>query len=99
MSIKNLNDNINKSFLEDMLKKYGVVEEAVIFYHPKSKKHLGLAKLMFESTKSAKLCVEKLNQTSVMGNIISVFLDPFGKLYFSHLTRWAILMIESFLEY
>lgn len=79
VSITNLNDNINKTFLADMLKKYGTLEDSSIFYHPKSKKHLGLAKVMFESSKDAKSCVEKLNQTSVMGNIINVFLDPFGK--------------------
>lgn len=62
-----------------MLKKFGAVEESSIYYHPKSKKHLGLARILFESTKVAKSCVERLNQTSVMGNIIKVFLDPFGK--------------------
>ena len=62
-----------------MVKKFGVVEELDIFFHPKTKKHLGLAKLIFESPKSARICVEKLNNTSVMGNIIQVFLDPFGK--------------------
>lgn len=49
-------------------------------YHPKTKKHLGLARIIFLTTSSAKTCVEKLDQTSVMGNKINVFLDPFGKL-------------------
>lgn len=64
------------------VKKYGTVEELQIFYHPKTNKHLGFARLLFESVKGAKLCVEKLNQTSVMGKPLQVFLDPFGMLYF-----------------
>lgn len=79
VSITNLNDNINSDFLTGMVKKFGVTEELTIFYHPKSNKHLGLAKLIFESEKSASLCVDKLHQTSVMGKIINVFLDPFGR--------------------
>jgi len=81
VSITNLNDNINKSFLEDMLRKYDQFEELQIFYHPKSKKHLGLAKVIFMTAAGARLCVHRLNQTSVMGNIITVFLDPFGKFF------------------
>ena len=79
VSISNLNDNINEDFLQDMVKKFGVTEDLVIFRHPKTKKHLSLAKMTFETPKSAKACVEKLNATSVMGKVISVFLDPFGK--------------------
>lgn len=79
VTITNLNDNINRGFLEEMLKKFGFVEEMFIYFHPKTKKHLGLARVIFTSTQAAKFCVEKLNQTSVMGNIICVFLDMFGK--------------------
>ena len=35
--------------------------------------------MVFESVKSAKACVEKLNNTSVMGKVLHVFLDAFGK--------------------
>uniref|UniRef100_T1INR7 [histone H3]-lysine(4) N-trimethyltransferase n=1 Tax=Strigamia maritima TaxID=126957 RepID=T1INR7_STRMM len=79
ISITHLNNNINHSFLEDMLKKFGVIEDMLIYYHPKTKKHLGLAHVTFTCIKAAKACVEKLNQTSVMGDIINVFLDTFGK--------------------
>ncbi len=78
VSITNLNDNINKTFLEDLVKKFDLIEEIEVLYHPKTKKHLGLAKIIFASTAGAKACVEKLDQTSVMGNIINVFLDAFG---------------------
>ena len=78
VSITNLNDNINKTFLEDLVKKFDIIEEIQVLYHPKTKKHLGLARITFASTSGAKACVEKLDQTSVMGNIINVFLDAFG---------------------
>jgi len=54
-----------------------------IFYHPVTKKHLGLAKIIFEEASSAKYCVQRLNDTSVMGKVVNVFLDPFGKNLFN----------------
>ncbi|GJQ80667.1 hypothetical protein Trydic_g9251 [Trypoxylus dichotomus] len=78
VTIFQLNDNIDKQFLRDMVQKYGVVEELFIYYHPMTNKHLGIGRVVFETVKGAKLCVEKLNSTSVMGKILQVFLDPFG---------------------
>lgn len=62
-----------------MVQKFGNTEEQVIFYHPVTNKHLGLAKLVFELVKSAQAFVNKYNGTSVMGKVLRVFLDPFGK--------------------
>ncbi|KAI4455130.1 histone-lysine n-methyltransferase setd1 [Holotrichia oblita] len=78
VTIFQLNDNIDKQFLRDMVQKYGVIEELFIYYHPLTNKHLGIGRVVFETVKGAKLCVEKLNNTSVMGKILQVFLDPFG---------------------
>lgn len=61
------------------VQKFGVSEELTIFYHPVTNKHLGLARVVFEQTKAAKACVDKLNDTSVMGKVLRVFLDPFGE--------------------
>lgn len=74
-----LNDNIDKTFLTNMVQKFGIVEELIIYYHPMTNKHLGIARVVFESTKASKACVEKLNNTSVMGKVLRVFLDPFGE--------------------
>lgn len=79
VTISHLNDNINEQFLRDMLQKYGVIEELFIYYHPTTNKHLGLGRVVYETVPSAKLCVEKLNNKSVMGKILQVFLDPFGQ--------------------
>lgn len=73
-----LNDNIDKTFLMDMVQKFGAVEELIVYYHPLTNKHLGIARVVFESTKASKACVEKLNNTSVMGKVLKVFLDAFG---------------------
>ncbi|KAG5341184.1 SET1 methyltransferase, partial [Acromyrmex charruanus] len=74
-----LNDNIDKTFLTNMVQKFGSIEELTIYYHPLNNKHLGIARVVFESTKASKACVEKLNNTSVMGKVLRVFLDPFGE--------------------
>ena len=79
VTFNNLNDNIDKAFLSDMVHKFDTTEEITIFYHPVTNKHLGIARVVFETTKGAKACVEKLNKTSVMGKELKVVLDAFGK--------------------
>ncbi|KAL0610526.1 Histone-lysine N-methyltransferase SETD1B [Plecturocebus cupreus] len=74
-----LNDNIRENFLRDMCKKYGEVEEVEILYNPKTKKHLGIAKVVFATVRGAKEAVQHLHSTSVMGNIIHVELDTKGE--------------------
>ncbi|KAK6190153.1 hypothetical protein SNE40_002081 [Patella caerulea] len=79
VTFTNLNDNINNDFLENMCKGFGKIEECKIYFNPKTKKHLGVGKVLFTSSKAAKSCVDKLNQTSKMGNIMTVILDTMGK--------------------
>ncbi len=74
----NLNDNIDKNFLEEMCAKFGEIIDCQIFYHPKTKKHLGLAKILFLTQRSARDCCQSLNQTTKMGNKMSVFIDTLG---------------------
>lgn len=75
-----LNDNIKEPFLAEMCSKFGEVEEMEILFHPKTRKHLGLARVLFTSTRGAKDTVKHLHNTSVMGTIIHVQLDIKGKL-------------------
>ncbi|XP_053371624.1 histone-lysine N-methyltransferase SETD1B-A isoform X3 [Clarias gariepinus] len=74
-----LNDNIREGFLTDMCQKYGEIEQVEILYNPKTKKHLGIAKVVFGTVKAAKDAVQNLHNTSVMGNIIHAELDPKGE--------------------
>ena len=83
VTISNINDNIDRDFLAEIVSKYGQVEELYIYYHPVTKKHLGLARVVFDNPAHAKLCVQKLNGTSVMGQKLLVFLDAFGEDQFS----------------
>lgn len=71
---------LRNMFLSFQVQKFGPVEELFIYYHPVSNKHLGLARVVFEAIKSATACVEKLNNTSVMGKVLHVFLDAFGNI-------------------
>lgn len=73
-----LNDNIKEPFLAEMCAKFGEVEEMEILFHPKTRKHLGLARVLFTSTRGAKDTVKHLHNTSVMGNIVHVQLDIKG---------------------
>ena len=48
VTVDNLNDNIDKQFLHNMVIKYGELEHLAIDYHPVTNKHLGLARLIFK---------------------------------------------------
>lgn len=78
LTISRLNDNVSEAFLRNMCRSYGNIEEAEIFYNPKNKKHLGIAKVVFDTVKSARDAAQHLHQTSVMGNVIHVEIDPKG---------------------
>ncbi|XP_013144812.1 PREDICTED: histone-lysine N-methyltransferase SETD1-like isoform X2 [Papilio polytes] len=79
ITIGNLNDNIDKAFLSDMMNKVGPYEELTIFYHPITHRHLGFARIVFQDVQYSKMCIEKYNGKSVMGQVLEVFHDPFGK--------------------
>lgn len=69
ITLTNLNDNIDQQFLAGMLSKCGLYDELVIHHHPITNKHLGIARIVFENSKAARLCIEKYNQKSVMGKV------------------------------
>ncbi|KAH8289881.1 hypothetical protein KR054_003259 [Drosophila jambulina] len=78
VTVVNLNDNIDRQFLSSMLDKCGTFDEINIYHHPTTNKHMGIARIVFESAKGARQFVEKYNEKSVMGKILNVFCDPFG---------------------
>ncbi|XP_068461091.1 histone-lysine N-methyltransferase SETD1B-like [Clinocottus analis] len=79
VTFSRLNDNVRETFLTTMCNKYGNIEDVEIFYNPKNKKHLGIAKVVFDTVRAAKDAVHHLHETSVMGNIIHVEIDPKGE--------------------
>lgn len=72
-----------------MCRKYGEVEEVEILLHPRTRKHLGLARVLFTSTRGAKETVKNLHLTSVMGNIIHAQLDIKGEGSLACCQSWA----------
>ncbi|XP_043102302.1 histone-lysine N-methyltransferase SETD1B [Puntigrus tetrazona] len=78
LTFARLNDNIRDGFLSEMCKNFGEVQDIAVLYNPKNKKHLGIAKVVFESVKAANNAVKNLHNTSVMGNNIHVEFDPKG---------------------
>uniref|UniRef100_H0XRP1 [histone H3]-lysine(4) N-methyltransferase n=1 Tax=Otolemur garnettii TaxID=30611 RepID=H0XRP1_OTOGA len=74
-----LNDNVRENFLKDMCQKYGEVQEVEILFHPRTRKQLGLARVLFTSARGAREAIRNLHHTSVMGNIIHVQLDIKGQ--------------------
>lgn len=62
-----------------MCRRFGEIQEVEVLFNPKNKKHLGIAKVIFETVQGANDAVQKLHSTSVMGNFIHVELDPKGK--------------------
>ncbi|XP_074525821.1 histone-lysine N-methyltransferase SETD1B-A-like [Halichoeres trimaculatus] len=79
VTFSKLNDNVKEAFLTNMCNKHGNVEEVEVFYNPKNKKHLGIAKVVFDTVRAANKAVQHLHQSSVMGNIIHVEIDPKGE--------------------
>ena len=76
VTMDNLNDNIDQQFLSNRIGKYGEWELMHIEYHPMSKKHLGLARIVFKQVQAAKDCVTGLHGKSIMGKLVNCYLDP-----------------------
>ncbi|XP_055308934.1 histone-lysine N-methyltransferase SETD1 [Sitodiplosis mosellana] len=79
ITITNMNDNVDENFLRNLLTKCGPTEEQIIYRHPRTQRRLGIARIVFVDVKSARSCIEKYNQQSVMGNVMNVFYDAFGE--------------------
>ena len=76
VTMDNLNDNIDKQFLSNRIEKYGEWVELHIDYHPVTKKHLGLARIVFKHVSGARDCVAGLHGRSIMGKLVNCYLDP-----------------------
>lgn len=74
-----MNDNVDENFLRNLLMKCGPTEEQIIYRHPRTQRRLGIARIVFVDVKSARSCIDKYNQQSVMGNVMNVFHDAFGE--------------------
>lgn len=78
VTLKNLNDNVNEKFLKEHVSKFGPVQNVTVYYHPFTRKHLGLGHVTFENYWDASTCAAKLNGRPLMGMTIEVFCDTKG---------------------
>ncbi|MCP9259479.1 hypothetical protein DINM_002423 [Dirofilaria immitis] len=60
VSIFGLNDNINHAFLSNMCQKTGQIIEIFVYMHPRTKKHLGMAYVVFQDVGKADSFVAKI---------------------------------------
>jgi RNA recognition motif-containing protein len=58
--------------------KFGEISECRVYYHPTTKRHLGLGSCIFEAPRSARDCCQALNHTTKMGITMNVFIDILG---------------------
>lgn len=74
--LSNLDNNFDLQFLSNKLQKMGGRESLAIDHHPGSKKHLGLASVVFKQVYSAKACAEALQASAMMGKVVNCYLYP-----------------------
>lgn len=86
-----LNDNIDRKFLYELCESYGDIKEYKVYFDPKSNSHMGTGKVIFDTNTSTEKVVASLNGRSVMGKVISVWIDEKRKFVYS-------MMIGSFDE-
>ncbi|CAD6187853.1 unnamed protein product [Caenorhabditis auriculariae] len=77
VSIFNLNDNMTHELLQSFASTIGEIQETGICYHPKTKKHLRMAFVVFKKTFHAAAFVEKYNVERLLGSKLECHLDPF----------------------
>ena len=83
VTFTNLNDNINKSFLQDMCKAFGKIEEVKIYHHPKTRKHLGIGKVCTQ--KEQKMQNYASRSTPIFGCMFLVSSFQFDRVVKIHL--------------
>ncbi len=95
----NLNDNINQNFLNDMCKSFGTIEEVKIYFHPRTKKHLGVAKVFIPIQLHQAVVMHKVRLfTAFNRNLVEQnFKWPFGRCLKQHKSMETFLC-DSFIR-
>lgn len=89
VTFTNLNDNIQREFLENMCKGFGQIEEVRIYFNPKNRKHLGIGKVWIAHT---------FLFVSVFRQILYSFLLPSGRFYTQSAYRKLVMFIYVFIQ-
>eukprot|EP00116_Pleurobrachia_bachei_P000737 sb/3460999/ len=100
--IYGLNDNVNQDFLTEQFSCIGQIDQLKVYYHPKTKKHLGIAFVSFSLPSVAKEVIAKFHGTSIMGNVVHVKPDPMchiTKRVLDHLIKGQTANIPEIIEH
>ncbi|VDO20687.1 unnamed protein product [Haemonchus placei] len=73
-----LNDNVNKTFLQQLAAKIAPPVDLEVFYHPVTKKHMGMAMIVFTTFAEAHKFVLEYNGKSIMGGQVICCHDPYS---------------------
>jgi len=71
----NLNDNIDRKFLYELCEAYGDILEHKVYFDPKSNRHMGTGKVVFDNKTKTDSVVSLMDGRSVMGNEIKAWID------------------------
>ncbi|KAI1713277.1 RNA recognition motif domain-containing protein [Ditylenchus destructor] len=78
-SITGLNDNVDEKFLRNLCRGDSGPTEVVVYHHPITNRHLGIALMDFNTQAESAAFIEKYNGKTIMGSIVQCFFDPLGK--------------------
>ena len=70
-----LNDNIDRKFLHELCESYGDISEYKVYFDPKTNRHTGTGKVIFDEKTNTSKVVDALNGRQVMGKVIKVWID------------------------
>ncbi|XP_002161122.3 histone-lysine N-methyltransferase SETD1B isoform X1 [Hydra vulgaris] len=70
-----LNDNIDRKFLHELCESYGDIIEYKVYFDPKTNRHTGTGKVIFDDKTDIKKVVDALNGRQVMGKVIKVWIE------------------------
>lgn len=74
-----LNDNVDRKFLYELCEAYGDIKEYKVYFDPKTNKHTGMGKVVFELNTPTGKVVAALDGRSVMGNIVTACIEVKSK--------------------
>ena len=70
-----LNDNIDRKFLFELCEAYGDIKEYKVYFDPKTNKHTGAGKVVFDINTNTNKVVAAMDGRSVMGNIVKAWIE------------------------
>ena len=74
-----LNDNIDRKFLFELCESYGDIKEYKVYFDPKTNRHTGTGKVVFDIATSTEKVISALDGRRVMGKTILAWIEVKSK--------------------